>query len=261
MTPTAEVFEGVRGLLQVVRDLTLYDLADGMTLVVACDSAGAVGPKQLDAICASGYVLGRFTARVALMELLACGAQPILVVNALCVEPEPTGAEILRGVRDEAVLAGLDPDNAVTGSTEKSMPTLQTGLGVTAIGLCRRSQLRIARAVVGDALVCIGIPKLGNQVHLDDEQIVDLQTVRTLANVDWVHEIVPVGSAGAAAEAAELADACSLGVELFRCAGIDVTKSAGPCTCAVVACDAARWPELDRITSKPAALVGRVIKP
>ncbi|HHY18163.1 MAG TPA: alpha-ribazole-5-phosphate synthase, partial [Firmicutes bacterium] len=52
------------------RDLTLVSLTEDCVLVIACDSAGGIGPKELDSVKVPGYVLGRFTARVALMELL-----------------------------------------------------------------------------------------------------------------------------------------------------------------------------------------------
>ncbi len=61
-------------------------------------------------------------------------------------------------MRDEAALAGgLDPEMAVTGgSTEENIATSQTGIGIAAIGIAERSELRLGRASVGDALVCIG---------------------------------------------------------------------------------------------------------
>ncbi len=56
------------------RDLTLVTLDEGRVLVVACDSAGGIGPKELDSVKVPGYVLGRFTARVALIRCWPPGA-------------------------------------------------------------------------------------------------------------------------------------------------------------------------------------------
>ncbi len=67
---------------------------------------------------------------------------------------------------------------AVTGSTEENIATSQTGIGIAAIGIAERSELRLGRASVGDALVCIGVAKVGNEVTLDDPEIVDLGAVR-----------------------------------------------------------------------------------
>lgn len=106
-------------------------------MLIATDAAGGIGPKMMDTVQAPAYVLGRFTARVALMEVIAGGGRPIAVIDACCVEPVPTGQEILRGILDEAALAGLTPE-AVTGSFEKNVVTVQTGLGVTALALAER---------------------------------------------------------------------------------------------------------------------------
>lgn len=247
--------------LERIRDLLIYNTSDGAALIVSCDSAGAIGPKGRDVIAASGYVLGRYITRVALMELIACGAEPILVVDALCVERDPTGNEIIKGVRDEAALAGLDPEMAVTGSTEENISTCQTGIGITAIGVAERSELRLGKASIGDVLVCIGVPKVGNEVTLDDPEIVDLRAVRALANIEWVHEIVPVGSRGIRAEAWDLAETSGLGTRVEPSVHLDLDKSAGPATCVVAACDGARWQELSAITGKPVFLVGEVEAP
>ena len=253
--------ESPRPRLERIRDLLIYNMPDGAALVVSCDSAGAIGPKGRDVIATSGYVLGRYITRVALMELIACGAQPILVVDALCVERDPTGDEIIKGVRDEAALAGLDPEMAVTGSTEENIATSQTGIGIAAIGIAERSELRLGRASVGDALVCIGVAKVGNEVTLDDPEIVDLGAVRALANIEWVHEIVPVGSRGIRAEAEDLAETNGLRFRVKPGAHLDLDKSAGPATCVVAACDDAHWQELSAMIGKPVFMVGEVEAP
>ena len=159
--------------VEKVRDLTLLRLPGDLVLVIACDSAGGIGPKERDVVKVPGYVLGRFTARVALMEVLASGALPAVVVSTLSVEPEPVGREIMAGVEEEARESGLDPRRAVTGSSEKNTPTCQTGLGITAIGMAREDELRFGRSVRGDAVMCVGVPKVGDQVRLGDPDIAD----------------------------------------------------------------------------------------
>ncbi len=120
------------------RDVLLFQLAHDEVLVIGCDSAGGIGPSPLDKIKVSGFILGKFTARTALLEVLAVNAMPVCIVDALGVAPKPIGAAILRGIRAEAKRAGLDPNLAVTGSTEKNIIVEQTGIGVTVIGTCRR---------------------------------------------------------------------------------------------------------------------------
>ncbi len=217
------------------RDLTLVSLTEDCVLVIACDSAGGIGPKELDSVKVPGYVLGRFTARVALMELLAAGAQPVVLVSNVCVEPDPGGSEITQGIDEELRLAGMATNIAVTGSTEKNIPTKQTGLGVTVVGVARREGLKLGLARPGDRIFCIGIPKVGNEVNLDDPDIVTLQAVNTLRSCPEIGDIVPVGSQGIRREAKELARTAGVGLHLEPVTGLDMDKSAGPATCAVFA--------------------------
>ena len=65
-------------------------------MVVGCDAAGGIGPKPLDKVKVSGYTLGRFTARVALMEVLAVGASPICLVNTLSVNLSQPASKLLK---------------------------------------------------------------------------------------------------------------------------------------------------------------------
>ena len=80
------------------RDLSIIAIGEEKVLVIACDCAGGIGPKAGDAIKVSAEIIGRFTARVALMEVLAIGAEPISLVNTLSVEYNPTGKGIIEGM-------------------------------------------------------------------------------------------------------------------------------------------------------------------
>lgn len=240
------------------RDLSLLDLPGGDTLVVACDSAGGVGPKSGDVVKVAGYISGRFTARVALMEVLCAGARPILLVNTAAVEPNPTGEEILRGIVAEAALAGLGPE-LVTGSFEKNIPTVQTGLGVTVLGLAATEQ-RVAKA--GDLVVAIGRPKVGEEVGLDDPEIADLPLVRQLLAEPDIHDLLPVGSRGIAAEAADLAASAGLEPEWLEPEeGWVYSKSAGPSTCLLAAVAPRLLPALALRLDRPWAVVAQLAAP
>lgn len=223
-------------------------------MIIACDAAGGIGPKEMDRVQVSGYVLGRFTARVALMEVMAGGGTPVAVVDTCCVEPEPTGREIRRGVLDEALLAGLGPE-AVTGSFEKNVPTVQTGLGVTVLAL---SEGPFPRAAAGDLVVAVGRPKVGQEVSLEDPEIMDLPTVAQLAQEPAVHDLLPVGSRGIAGELQELAASAGLNPELLAEPGWDLQKSAGPGTCCLAAVAPATLPALALTLAKPWAVVARL---
>jgi selenophosphate synthetase-related protein len=241
------------------RDLTLVTLDEGCVLVIACDSAGGIGPKELDSVKVPGYVLGRFTARVALMELLAAGAQPIVLVSNVCVEPDPGAGEITRGITEELRLAGLDSSIAVTGSTEKNIPTRQTGLGVTAVGLARSGSLKLGVARPNDRLFCVGIPKVGNEVDLDDQDIATLEAVMALRACPEVHEIVPVGSQGIRREAEVLAQTAGMELHLEPAAGLDVEKSAGPATCFIISAEPGSFLDsIQSLVAQPVRAIGHI---
>jgi len=224
------------------RDLTLVKLEDDLVLAVACDSSGAIGTKELDVVKVPGYIVGRFAARVAVMELLSIGVTPTVVVNNVCIEPE--GAyDIVKGILDELKEADLDHSPALTGSTEKNIPTRQTGLGVTAIGTCRINDIKAGLTLPGDIVYCVGIPKVGDEVNIHDPEIVTLKTVRTLRYMDEVHEIVPVGSQGILKEAELLVRLASVTLELEELdpngegRDLDLSKTAGPATCVVLSAE------------------------
>lgn len=241
------------------RDVSYIDLPGGGRLLVACDAAGGIGPKALDYLSVPGRVLGRFTARVALMEVLAAGGRPVMLVNTACVEPEPTGAEILEGIRQEAALAGLGAD-AITGSFEKNIHTVQTGLGVTALALAGAAAPK--QACPDDLVLAIGRPKVGLELDLDDPEIADLPLVRHLAGQALVHDLLPVGSRGIAAEAADLAQSAGLALDwLDPEEGWDLAKSAGPATCLLAAIPARALPVLALTLTQPWSLIARLTLP
>lgn len=244
------------------RDVLILRMLNGHLLVIGCDSAGGIGPKPLDKVKVDGYTLGKFTSRVALMEVLATGARPVALVNTLSVEMEPTGGEILRGVKDEAAKAGLDTELAVTGSYEKNIVTEQTGIGVTVLGLAKESELKIGTAQPGDAIVSIGLPKVGDEVvetvqSGKEKLLANVTDVIKLLTSDFVHEVLPVGSRGIATEAKTLASGIGCVAMLTKDPKINIAKSAGPSTVVLAAVPKG---EIDRLgenfPKKPINVIG-----
>lgn len=215
------------------RDLTLLSTGKDGFLVIACDSLGGIGSKPHDRVNAPGEILGRFTVRVPLMEVMAAGAHPLLIVNTLCVEMEPTGKEILAGIRKEAESAGLAGENVITGSTEENVVTCQSAFGVTVIARASRDELRLGKSREGDVIACVGVPKVGDEV-LDADPKADLPLVQKLLTLPWVHEILPVGSRGVGYEAELLARGAGRNLTLLPEPVIELKKSAGPGTCLLV---------------------------
>lgn len=240
------------------RDVEVVSLDQNRCLVAACDSCGAVGSKEFDAVKVSPYIVGRFTARVVLLEILATAAKPLLLTVASANEPHPTTAGILEGVNDELKDSNL-PDLPAAISSEKNMPTKQTGLGISVIGLCQKESLRIATSRPGDDLYCLGLPKVGSEVaDPDDPEIIRGKCLQTLLASPGVHDIIPVGSHGIRGEAELIAAHIGSRFEPETNLKLDLDKSAGPSTCLIFAC----VPEIAPPDFQPTPLVkiGRIQK-
>lgn len=241
------------------RDVLQVALAGGLQLMLACDVAGGVGPKPMDAVAAPAEIVGRFTARVALLELLCTGARPVALVNGLAVEPEPTGMGILAGIRAELAAAGY-PDLPITGSLEKNMPTVSTSVTVTAVGIAEPGALRIGQAQQGDLLLVIGQPKVGAEVALGDPAIADLPAALALLGHPGVHGLIPAGSGGIRPECLVLAEESGCVAELASPGAPVLTHSAGPATCLVAAVAPSCAAEIATLVRQPVWPVGRLVR-
>ena len=177
------------------RDLTIIPL-NQENLVVAADSIGGVGPKALDIVKTSGEIVGRYGARVVLMELLAVKAVPLVISSTVSCEWEPTGREIYQGVFQE--IKNLPFTIEITGSSEKNFTTSITGAGFTAVG--RGTKLLINQIKDAADLYLIGIPLVGEEVLKYPQGQATPSLVYELSQDNRFLEIIPCGSGGALAE-------------------------------------------------------------
>jgi len=243
--------------IETARDVSVFEVSDDSVMVVGCDSSGGIGPKPLDKIKVSGYTLGRFTARVVLMEVLAVGALPICLTNTLGVEPDPTGLEILEGIKSEVQLVRLGYRLVITGSMEKNVPVNQTGIGVTVVGLASKNELKLGLSQPGDSLVAVGIPSVKNEVLAAERQrkIADLDDLLKLMGCGFVHEVIPVGSEGILREANVLAHDSGLQLKLEE-NEVETKKSAGPATVILTSISKTNVKKLSGVIDKPLHVIG-----
>jgi len=218
------------------RDVEVIPLMAGSCLVIACDSCGGIGSKEYDAVKVPPSVVGSLTTRVALMEVLAAGAEPRAVSAAICNEAAPTAEAILEGIRMELEdLKACDLPLAI--STEKNIPTIQTALGITVIGTCDIEHLRIHRTRSGDTVYCLGVPQVGDElVRGSYSQIARLNHIKALSGYTEVHDILPIGSRGIRKEAEQLAGSMGYAFVPKSSCTVDLDKSAGPSTCVIFTC-------------------------
>jgi hypothetical protein len=246
--------------IKTARDLRLIRLDRERVLAISCDSAGGIGPKPIDRVKVDGYAVGKFTARVALMEVLSVGAEPICLANTLAVEPKPTGNQIIKGIREEIECAGLDSRIPMTCSTEKNIRIRQTGVGVTVVGKARAGAIRIGRSRAGDSILAVGLPHVGHEVIRGEKEqmLADSRDVRILLKLPFVHEIIPAGSQGILHEATTLAEDSNLHFKLGRSLQLDVRRSAGPATVVLCTCPQSYLRKFAGFVKKPVNLVGSI---
>lgn len=243
--------------IKTARDVSVFEVSNDSVIVVGCDSAGGIGPKPLDKIKVSGYTLGRFTARVALMEVLAVGAKPVCLTNTLSVEPDPTGSEILEGIISEVQVARLDRSLVIIGSMEKTVTVEQTGIGITVVGLASKNNLKIGLSKPDDLIVAVGVPSVKDEVLPAEErgEIADLEDLLMLMSCDFVHEVIPVGSQGIMHEVNVLAKDSGLRAKL-ELPEVEAKRSAGPATAVVVTISKNALSKLSGLINKPIQVIG-----
>ena len=242
------------------RDLTVLRQPKEDYLIIACDSSGGIGPKAADLVKVDGQRVGYYAAHVVLAETIAAGAEPFLLINALAVEADPTGQEILKGIRRAAEEAGLE-QAAITGSTEENIPVSQTALGIMALARAPRWPLHHSKG--GDILVLAGIPRMGDEVvRQEEDHRLTLKRLLTLRReppfTDLIKEILPVGSRGAIVEARALADTAGCRFSPFGNLPELVHASGGPSTCAILSLKEEKWETLTRHSPLPLVRLGKL---
>ncbi len=244
-----------------VRDLSVIDLIGDISMIIACDSNASNGEKPND-MHSNYYEEAAVSAlKVPVMEVLASGATPLVVVNNLCVEMEPTGKKIIEIMKQELESCGLWDKLQFTGSTEDNMKTTQTGIGVTVIGLVSGKYLKLGRTKPDDLVACIGFPQSGiyDRYSERDSKIAKISTVVKLSKLEYIHEILPVGSKGVRYESNELAKYVQCSFKEKDTVEIDLATSAGSSTAVLVSLDKENVMRLKNDIDEPVYEIGSIV--
>ncbi|AEV19845.1 hypothetical protein GTCCBUS3UF5_25420 [Geobacillus thermoleovorans CCB_US3_UF5] len=216
-----------------MRDVLFLPFADGMELAVAADGSAAVGDKPGDVVSVSVDVVAYFSARVALMELLSVGAEARVVVLQNFIADDRWEA-LCCGIRRTCRELGIDLP--ITGSTESNFPTVQSALGVTAIGTVANERKRIGITPEEAKFAVIGRPLVGSAVLSHPEWVAPLPLFAALLRTPYIYELIPIGSKGIYYEWTQLlaangrqGRACACPLPLF--------SSGGPATSVLVSYD------------------------
>jgi len=199
-------------------------------MVTGCDSCGSIGNKASDTISVDASIVGYVTARVALLEVLTLGAHIVGVTVPISNEPEPTGKQILEGVKK--CMADFEVEAPVLTSMEKNMETNMTAVGVVVNGITK--SLKQGGACCGDQILVVGRPSVGEEVIKYGDELLNAESVKSLLKDDCVKELLPVGSKGIRYELRQMMLAHGREYEILQDHEIDLDKSCGPSSAAIV---------------------------
>ena len=202
------------------RDLIILD---EMNLVLACDSAAGIGEKPCDEVFANIEMVSYYAAFVPIAEALCARSTPMVLVDTLCNEREPYGEKIIRGIKMAMSEAGMTSENAFTGSSEENFLTKMTGIGVTV--LARGFDIR--KAQKGDRVYAIGQALVGEELIKHRDRAMSMSDYIYLKEQNYIHDIVPIGSKGAAHEIAEIEAHSGLRARIVN-HDFDLNASGGP---------------------------------
>lgn len=237
--------------MMTYRDVTMTQLEKDHVLVTGCDSCGGIGLKSNDTLEVAPEIVGAITARVALLEVLSLGASVVSVAVPISNEPDETGRRLLSGVK--TCLNDFDLNVPVLTSMEKNMPTTMTALGVVVNGLAR--ELKRHPFSKGDKLYVLGRPSVGQEVIEYGDDLFNSEALKTLVDMDAVREILPVGSRGILGELDDMFRDRKREYQLLEDLNLDMEKSCGPSTVAIVVVGKETRFNLDI----PSYLIGEVI--
>ena len=243
------------------RDMLLLGVGRNRVLVVTCDAAGGIGSKPYDKVTANPRLVGKMTARVALMELLSTGTDPVALVATLPVEPKPTANLMIEGVREELRSAQLG-NIPILCSSEKNVRVSQTCIGVTTFGFASRARLKVGRAKPNDEIIVVGEPFVGKEVIRAERkrQVADTLDVLKLRKQPFVHELIPVGSRGTLYEVRGITKHSGLVFKPSHPRTFNLKKSAGPATVLVCVVPAGHCEETRRaLGSKRITIIGKLV--
>ena len=139
---------------------------------------------------------------------------------------------LLAGIEKGLEELGLKGAVSVTGSTESNFTMLQSALGMIVLGK-RESTYVDEVSFENRKVAVIGSPLVGNEVLEQENDVIPLSLFQELCELEDV-VIVPVGSKGILYELKNMLDDPSIVGDRLIC-DVDVSKTAGPATCVLIA--------------------------
>ncbi|WP_040209547.1 AIR synthase related protein [Neobacillus jeddahensis] len=214
-----------------MRNIITIPINDLDTLIIASDNSGAIGMKNDDHVHVPYETVAYYSFRVAAMECIAAGGEPISVVLHNFCGNEPW-EELVKGIQ-----AGLDELNLhhvlITGSTESNFSLMQSAVGLVVIGKKLGAETKRVDYWKYLKFAIVGLPLIGNEVVQQAHQVAPLSLFHKLCKEKKMI-IWPVGSKGILYELNQIFPKLKWSKDMIV-SDVDVCKSSGPSTCFIVA--------------------------
>jgi hypothetical protein len=213
-------------------------------LLIASDNSGAIGMKEHDLVQVSYSTVAYYSFRVAVLECIAAGGQPISVVlHNFC--GNEAWDELVSGVQKGLLELGLK-DIPISGSTESNFSLKQSAIGLLVLG--KKPFNKIMEFAYTEQLkfAVVGMPLVGNEVIEQEDQIAPLSIFREVSKQKDVM-IWPVGSKGILFEMNQMFPQVVFTKDSLLI-DIDILKSSGPSTCFIVGYHSSQENQIKKMT-------------
>ncbi|MEH7155056.1 ATP-binding protein [Neobacillus drentensis] len=213
-----------------MRDIVTIPFNSEESLIIACDNSGGIGMKEQDHVHVPYEMVAYYAFRVAVMECIAAGGEPISVVLHNFCGNEPWN-KLVSGI-EKGLSELMLSDVRITGSTESNFQLLQSAIGVVVLG--KKSYAKITDFALANHLnlAVIGLPLVGNEVIELKDQIAPLSIFQKVSLIKGAM-LWPVGSRGILYELNQMFPNEKITQERVVTT-VDIMKSAGPSTCFMV---------------------------
>jgi hypothetical protein len=229
-----------------MRDIITIPLNSEESLIIASDNSGGIGMKEHDLVQVSYETVAYYAFRVAAMECIAAGGEPVSVVlHNFC--GDDSWSELVNGIQK-----GLDElnlkDIPITGSTESNFNLEQSAVGVVVIG--KKPIDKQTEKIFSNELkfAVIGMPLVGNEVINLAQEVVPLSTFLEVSKLEDIM-VWPVGSKGILTEFNQMFPIKEFSKEMFS-TELDIVKSSGPSTCVIIAFEQDQEEKLKRLAAE-----------
>jgi hypothetical protein len=198
------------------------------TLIIAADNSGAIGMKRNDLVVVPYETTAYYSFRVAVMECMAAGGEPISVVlTNFCGDEawDPLTSGIQKGLNE------LHLKVPITGSTESNFDMQQSAIGIIVLG---KKTIEKTEPLFNEQskLAIIGLPLVGNEVIVQADQIVPLPIFQKISRLEGI-TVWPAGSKGIFSELNKMFKHKEF-LKDQVITDVDIEKSSGPATCFIV---------------------------